>query len=1745
MAEYEAIVDELDSVAWNRLQDCVERFERAWANDLTPDIGSFLPAEFSDRLATLVELIHTDIEYRTKRGMTARVEDYLRQFPELLSQRPLVGRLIASEFGMRSKCEAELSIEEYWERFPEYRDELTTHLKNNPAMNSQVRARQSQSLGSSEGQQLDASREITGSIDRVMVRPRDNDLDSSPPPIPKKISRYRVMRILGEGQFGRVFLAYDDDLDRPVAIKVPLIQRMARPEDIEAFLTEARILASLHHPHIVTVFDVGRTEDGVCFVVSKYIDGTDLERMIKNSCLSAAESARLAMTVAQALHYAHRHGLTHRDVKPANILIDGEGAPILADFGLALKDSDFGKASGMAGTPLYMSPEQAKGEGHRVDGRSDIFSLGVVLYELLTKKRPFQAINLDELLARITADAPKPPRQIDDAIPKEVERICLKALSKRATDRYATAKDMADDLDQFLVEHSSPQRLAGSDRINAASPSAPMAPVLSTRSPESASQTITIVPKGLRSFDAHDASFFLKLLPGPCDRDGLPDSVRFWKTRIEDRDGAFSVGLIYGPSGCGKSSMVKAGLLPHLSETIVPIYIEATADETESRLLNSLLKRCSGLAANLPLKDILAAIRRGEAGFEGKKVLIVLDQFEQWLHAKKEQANTELVSALRQCEGGRLQAIVMVRDDFWLAVSRFMRELEVPVVEGQNSALVDLFDMHHAKKVLKAFGRAFDRLPEAPGAITKEQDKFLEQAVSDLAQDGKVISVRLSLFAEMMKGKPWTLASLKTVGGMEGVGITFLDETFSATTAPPEHRLHQKAARAVLKSLLPESGADIKGHMRSREVLLEESGYAARPKDFEALLRILDGEVRLLTPTDPEGKTHDESSAPALHGSQYFQLTHDYLVPALRDWLTRKQKETRRGRAELLLADRAAMWNVRRENRQLPSFWQWLTIRWSVPTRVWTPPQQTMMRIAAMRFVFGGGILAVCIAILVASGLAVRAKVVDRERQSAAEALVEQALVANIAELPEIVHAMASQRERVDPLLLAAFAKAEPSSQRRLQAALALAPVDDGVVDELLHRLLDSEPNQAMMIRDQLAAKKSAITARLWSTATDAAPSNVHRRLRAAAALAAYDPVNDQWRNIAPTIVADLVASNPIHFGTWTEAFRNVKTTLVPPLTAIFRDRSSNRSSERSLATSLLADYAAGDCAALAELVLEADATQFRVAFSLLQAHGDRASPLLRAELDKAPVAPAELKDEVIMKKDDIVTAADSRFKDMAYRRYEIALEQGKNYRIEMRSQIIDSYLVLLDQTGVVLKEDDDSGDGKDSRIKFTPKVSGAYVIYAGALKSGVRRPFGPFTLTVSISPAPSGPPNSMDLPRRQANAAVALLLLGQAEPVWPRLKHAPDPTARSYLVRALGSLGADPRQLIERFPNEPDLSARRAIILSLSLRDAPRTFNETLRKIYVSEPDPGLRAAAEWFLRQSGENGWLKSADIELAKSRDKRLDNIVSDIAAAKADRRWYVNRQGQTMIVIPGPIAFRTGEVRREVGVQQLTRTIPRTFAIASKPVTVAEYLRCHPNCDYSEKISPEPDCPISYVNWHEAANYCNWLSRQEGIPEDQWCFETDSRNEVVRLRTNYLNLTGYRLPTAAELEYATRADSITPRYFGSPNDLLGQYAWYGANSNRHTWPVGTKRPNDFGFFDVHGNIWNWTMAGFLDDPAREIDIDDRSAVQRTERKNLRGGCYGTDAVNVNSSNAYGCVMTDRQIINGFRVSRTIAP
>jgi serine/threonine protein kinase/formylglycine-generating enzyme required for sulfatase activity len=1617
-------------------------FEEAWHQGQRPGIAGFLPADKPLRYAVLRELVHVDFEFRCKAGENADPAEYLAQFPELAAESALAQSLNAAR-----------------ERIQSHRKSIDT-----PGDFRATTGRDTVNPIADPGALLTFPASPPG--DR---NDRSNDSASS---LPRQIGRYRIERLLGNGAFGLVYLAVDEQLGRPVAVKVPHARFLPGRNQAELYLAEARTLASLDHPHIVPVYDVGSTEQYPCYIVSKYVEGIDLASKLKQFRPTPNEAAELVMLIADALHYAHRHRVIHRDVKPGNVLLDGQGRPFVVDFGLALREQDLGKGPGYVGTPAYMSPEQARSEGHRVDGRSDIFSLGVVLYELLAGQRPFQGATAEEVREKITYLDPKPPRQLDDRIPRELERICLKALSKRAADRYETALLLADDLRQFVSEAASAQAREGSTVPAAgrvAGRDKPVGVDAPAGAPLSDSQALKIVPKGLRSFDEHDADFFLELMPGPRDREGFPDTIRFWKSRIQetDPDRTFTVGLIFGPSGCGKSSLIKAGLLPRLSNDVISVYLEATAEETEVRLLNGLRRCLPALPAGLDLTQSLAALRRGQGLPAGRKVLLVLDQFEQWLHARREEPDGELVQALRQCDGGRVQCLILVRDDFWMAVVRFMRELEIPLRDGQNSAAVDLFPIRHAEKILAAYGRVFGALPERTDQVNSDQQQFLKDAVLGLAQDGKVICVRLALFAEMMKGKPWTPESLKASGGIEGVGVTFLEETFSARTAPPEHRYHEKGARAVLKAMLPKAGTDLKGHRRSHVELLGLSGYAGRPKEFDDLLRILDSETRLITPTDSEGlETEGSAHEPVARGKSY-QLTHDYLVTPLREWLTRKQKETRRGRAELKLAERAELWNALRENRHLPSLWEFLRIRCLTAPRTWSPAQRSMMG-AANRFhgirvvVFGAlTVAAVLVPLILRESYKVQGLVGQLVRAD-----IGQLFRADNGEVNGIIDELNVYRERAKPLLVREFEKSKPDSPQRLHLALALLQFDASQATELQKELLRVEPDQFRVVRDALRPYQSQLVEWLWSQALNQSAGD-RARFQAGCALATYAANDPRWEEIDGFIANYLVERDAAEFVAWREALRPARGKLKKSLGAV----SSNRQrpdGPRLFAMDALAEYA-DQPDELFELAVNAEVFQFPVIFKKL--------PRI---FDDFP----------------------------QYRATIIALTTS-----ELSS-------LLADEAEDAAKE---------------------------------------------------------SLAQRQANAAVLLAQLGELDSVWPVLEYCPpDPRLRSYAIHRL-RFGIDLLKLLEQIDHEKEESILRGLILTLgefsdetgaftdsSLKSSDRAaLIEKLLKLFTEERKAGLHAATEWLLRKLNESARLEEAVDRLKQNAIHRLKQDESQFKEREVHGgEWYVNTQGQTFVVLdPGDVligspASELGRDSDEYEGRQRKR-IRRRIAIATHEVTRAQYSRFQEERPHVGPIGRDKelvsqwvktdDSPQVFMNWYQAAEYCNWLSEKEGIGKDQWFYQPNEDELYaagMNTRENAESLIGYRLPTEAEWEYACRAETTTSRYYGSAETLLTHYAIHVQNGESRAWPVGSRKPNDFGLFDMLGNVSEWCHG-----PCEEhspdgdsvtddilVPVDDASRV-------CRGGAYNFLGMVVRAALRGPCTPYDRGTNVGFRVARTL--
>ncbi len=400
----------------------------------------------------VLDRIAIRFEAALKRGDCPLIEQYLESEPGAAAIRStLFQELLALELDYGERCGKRPSPTEYETRFPQDRQLVLQMFRQ---FDSDREAGQPSSEAPHSSQNMLAE-------DTADATKRDSVAVRTDAPLPKQLGRYEVLRLIADGGFGRVLLAKDLELDRLVAIKISRAGLFVSKTDVDRFLKEARMAARLSHPNIVSIYDVGRSEDLGCYIVMDYIDGGPLDVEETASRLNTAEAVSLVAQIADGVHHAHTKGLVHRDLKPGNVLLDGRGTPFVADFGLAVHESEqYDHEGEISGTPPYMSPEQVCGLSHRLDGRTDIWSLGVLLYELLAGRKPFQGQSRERVFDEILNRDPKPLRQINDRIPVQLERICLKALAKQPAQRYSTALDFANELRASLKVMRDPQAAA-------------------------------------------------------------------------------------------------------------------------------------------------------------------------------------------------------------------------------------------------------------------------------------------------------------------------------------------------------------------------------------------------------------------------------------------------------------------------------------------------------------------------------------------------------------------------------------------------------------------------------------------------------------------------------------------------------------------------------------------------------------------------------------------------------------------------------------------------------------------------------------------------------------------------------------------------------------------------------------------------------------------------------------------------------------------------------------------------------------------------------------------------------------------------------------------------------------------------------------------------------------------------------------------------------------------------------------
>jgi WD40 repeat protein/tRNA A-37 threonylcarbamoyl transferase component Bud32 len=421
---------------WQRVDDFVQRFEKAWRSGSRPALSDFLPPDGPDRPAVLVELVHVDLERRLKAGEAARVEEYLDRYPELGGNSDEVLDLIAAEYEQRRRGESGLHIEEYTRRFPALVGELRVRI--GPATIEGT---------ASAGGGRDTADPGPG---RPTGGPRARPAPAPPPASPAwpQLAGYQVLGELGRGAMGVVYKVRHLGLGRVEALKMILSEA-----DAPRFRREAEAVARLNHPHFVQIYTVGDLA-GRPFFTMELVEGGTLTDRLGSTPWQEQEAAQLLESLSRAVHAAHQCGVIHRDLKPGNILLDPHGVPKITDFGLAkdLAGSINQTPSGaLLGTPEYMAPEQAEARTGAIGPATDVYALGSILYELLTGRTPFQADTPFDTLLQVVSQRPVPPSRMRLGLSRGLESICLKCLEKKPAWRYGSALALANDLGRFLA----------------------------------------------------------------------------------------------------------------------------------------------------------------------------------------------------------------------------------------------------------------------------------------------------------------------------------------------------------------------------------------------------------------------------------------------------------------------------------------------------------------------------------------------------------------------------------------------------------------------------------------------------------------------------------------------------------------------------------------------------------------------------------------------------------------------------------------------------------------------------------------------------------------------------------------------------------------------------------------------------------------------------------------------------------------------------------------------------------------------------------------------------------------------------------------------------------------------------------------------------------------------------------------------------------------------------------------------
>jgi tetratricopeptide (TPR) repeat protein len=889
-----------------------------------------------------------------------------------------------------------------------------------------------------------------------------------------------------------------------------------------------------------------------------------------------------------------------------------------------------------------------------------------------------------------------------------------------------------------------------------------------------------------------------------------------------------------------------------------------------------------------------------------------------------------------------------------------------------------------------------------------------------LSENDKVISVRLALFAEMMKGKLWVPKTIDDVGGVSGVGVTFLEETFGQKHAPIQYRQHQEAVRGLLSALLPASGTDIKGSMQSVDSLKKAAGYEDKPREFEELMEILDKNLRLITPVD-------DSSGSETGTKRSYQLTHDYMVPSLREWLTQKQRETQKGRAELKLAERAAVWTANRENKQLPTLVEWYQIRRWTETNRWNSSERNVMKTAGRVHArnWGGSILAL---ILIGSviGVVFRQQNLRSQQEKITVAIDSLQKTLGPAVPVNIQNLVAMEQPELILKDLKRRYGATNEVREKLSLAFGLASFRQVESEYLVSHIDDIEDRDIANLISALGKDSSRSIDWLKKASAECTTPELHRR-KARLALVALGIGDTNLPIDACEFEGRTdhgIRTNFIdQFPRWeldrAALAATVKDSTSPALRSAvclglgqipvkrISEQDKNLFAELATKWYSLPDSSTHSAVAWLMRQWEIPAPTLPDAKQMVDGRNwfVNSQGVTLVRITPSPVVTKPLSDPLEQVRQALTEMENATPEEKAQANFRYS--RGKNL------SLVGQYDPALADLDVVLKMELD-----DSRAGVRGKIEQLRLFALARLK-------------------------------RTEEADAALAQWSASEP---------DAVYRDY-VESLVPLWLGRKEVaISRLDKglEGAESADRGVLYNLACAVALFAAHESAtseeKRSWIER---ALTLLERWSQGDESSRNQMRSDAALLILHADPRFVKLAAERTYVLEQPYWVANRE--------------------------VTRLEFEAFINDSSYAGEKPQDRKESELYNYKEHSPTLDHPAQNVSWYDAVMYCNWLSRREGrTPAYRSVGKEkvkDYRNQEVEVDMweQVESANGYRLPKEVEWEVACRAGSGTAWSTGSDESLLISYCQMYPSKLASV--CGQTLPNALGLHDMHGNVWEW--------------------------------------------------------------------